>query len=69
MDLKILAILVIYSACVTAGHHYHGRRNSNKPEYKWIDLTYALNNDTVMYPGRKLLFGTEYEGEMPNGDW
>lgn len=63
MDLKLAAFVVVFLAASASGHHH------NKPAYRWIDLTYALNKDTVMFPGRKLIFGTEFEGEMEDGGW
>lgn len=67
MDLKILTILVTYLACTQAGHH--SQHHLPVQSYRWIDLTYALSKDTVLFPGMKILFGTEYEGEWEHGDW
>jgi kynurenine formamidase len=40
-----------------------------KNENKFIDLTYAFNNATVSWPGRKSTFNVEIEGETPDGVW
>jgi kynurenine formamidase len=36
---------------------------------KYVDLTYALNKDAVMWPGRVNTFHTEMEAELPDGTW
>ncbi|CAG7830030.1 unnamed protein product [Allacma fusca] len=36
---------------------------------KYVDLTYALNKDVVMWPGRENTFHTEIEAELPDGTW
>jgi len=36
---------------------------------KFIDLTYAFNNETVTWPGRKSTFNVEIEGYTPDGVW
>ncbi|CAG7718099.1 unnamed protein product, partial [Allacma fusca] len=35
----------------------------------YVDLTYALSNDTVLWPGRQATFNTEIEGRLPDGTW
>jgi len=38
-------------------------------ESAFIDLTYALNNQTVTFPGRVNKFNIEFEGYTPDGIW
>jgi len=40
-----------------------GKRNN------FIDLTYAFNNETILFPGRKPSFNTEFEGYTEAGFW
>jgi len=35
----------------------------------FIDLTYAFNNETVLFPGRKPSFNVEFEGYTDGGFW
>jgi len=35
----------------------------------FVDLTYALNNETVLFPGRVNKFNIEFEGRTANGLW
>lgn len=41
----------------------------NKAYSEYIDLTYALNKDVVLWPGREISFNTEAEGVLPDGTW
>ena len=36
---------------------------------EFVDLTYGLNKDTIVWPGRSIKFNTEFEGELPDGGW
>lgn len=35
----------------------------------YIDLSYAFNNETVLFPGRKSTFNVEVEGYTAAGFW
>ena len=35
----------------------------------FVDLTYALNNQTVTFPGRVNRFNVEFEGYTDSGIW
>jgi len=35
----------------------------------YIDLTYAFNNETVLFPGRRSSFNVEFEGFTAGGYW
>lgn len=43
----------------------NGAKNPNK----FIDLTYAFNNETMSWPGRSSSFYVESEGMTPGGFW
>ncbi|CAG7730071.1 unnamed protein product [Allacma fusca] len=36
---------------------------------KYVDLTYALNKETILWPGRHISFNTEIEKKLPDGSW
>ncbi|CAG7824708.1 unnamed protein product, partial [Allacma fusca] len=54
LTMKVFALLLTYLAYSQA---------------KYVDLTYALNKDVVMWPGRENTFHTEMEGESADGTW
>ncbi len=41
--------------------------STNAKKQPFIDLTYALNNETVTWPGRVPVFKSEGEGETEDG--
>jgi kynurenine formamidase len=60
MSPKLFVILLI-----AALHFAEGTKHPNK----FIDLTYAFNNETMVWPGRKSSFYIEAEGYTPSGVW
>jgi len=36
---------------------------------RYIDLTYAFNNETILFPGRRSSFNVEFEGFTAGGFW
>ena len=63
MSLKlflVLTIAILHSATFS---------NGSKHPNKFIDLTYAFNNQTMRWPGRSSSFYVETEGYTPAGIW
>jgi kynurenine formamidase len=58
----MLRFVILAAAIVTASE-------AVTKDSKFIDLTYAFNNQTVLFPGRKPSFNVEFEGFTAAGFW
>ncbi len=58
-----------YSVSKTGCGNNCERRDKDVENTKFIDLTHAFNNNTAVWPGRKITFFTEWEKRDSNGVW